>query len=210
MTARIAFCLALSLVLMPFVLRADTEWSYEQIEDTSAHSVVLRGVFTVADTIFGSTNRADSLTVFISNTADALTSIVWDESALVLPGGNSARVIHTGVRIVDRAAPQAPTAIAPKSRTVEAIWPVSHVDSDGNTHGISLYDGCVMRLFLTIQNPSGKTTEEWSWRFTERVIVEQPKPDRKPSKPINWWFWGTLILSLALIGYYLELQGYIQ
>jgi len=207
MMARIAVYLALSLVLVSCVLRADSEWSYEQIEDTSAHLVALRGVFTVADTVFGSTNRADSLTVFITNPADSLISIVWDESALVLPGGTSARVIHTGVRIVDRAAPQAPTAIAPRSRTVEAIWPVSHVNDDGNTHGISLHDGCVMKLFLTIQNPSGKTTEEWSWRFSERV--ELPKPDRKPSKPINWWFWGTLIVSLALIGHYLELQGYV-
>jgi len=210
MKARAFVCLVILLALASCVLRADSEWSYEQMEDTSAHSVVLRGVFTIAGTIFGSTDHVDSLTVFIANPADSLTSVIWDESALVLPGGTSARVIHTGVRIVDQAAPQAPTAIAPKSRTIEAIWPVSHVDTDGDTHGISLHDGCVIKLFLTIQNPSGKATEEWIWRFSERGTREPEKP---PSKPvhINWWIWGPILLGLYILGLYVQAMeaGYL-
>jgi len=40
---------------------------------------------------------------------------------MVLPSGIGERIIHSGVRIVSKAAPQAPTAIAPHSNTTETV-----------------------------------------------------------------------------------------
>jgi len=150
-----------------------------------------------------STGRASGLDAVIFNPTDSLLTILWDESAMVLPGGDSARVIHTGVRIIDKAAPQAPTAIAPRSRTTEAIWPASHVTTSEYfpTSNISLWNNCTISLYLTIQDTSGKRTENWTWVFTETEVPEVP---RAPRKPINWWLWGSVFLVLFVIGSLVE------
>jgi hypothetical protein len=135
-----------------------------------------------------SLGSARSLDVVISNPTDSLLTILWDESAMVLPGGTSERVIHTGVRIIDKAAPQAPTAIAPRSRTTELIWPAAHVTTSEYfpTSSISLWHNCTISLYLTIEDASGKRTENWTWIFTETQV---PEVARAPRKPINWGFW---------------------
>jgi len=146
------------------------------------------------------------LDVVIFNPTDSLLTVLWDESAMVLPGGESARVIHTGVRIIDKAAPQAPTAIAPHSRTTEAVWPASHVTTSEYfpTSSISLRNNCTISLYLTIQDASGKKVENWTWTFTETKVPEAP---RAPRKPINWWLWGSVLLVLSALGFFLKAAG---
>lgn len=53
--------------------------------------------------------------------------INWDEVSYISPTGESKRVIHSGVRLVDRNAPQAPTIIPPNSRISDIIIPSDHI-----------------------------------------------------------------------------------
>ena len=181
-------------------LAARSTWSYFQVNEVSSNTLSLVGTFDISP--LGS---ARSLDVVILNPTDSLLTILWDESAMILPGGVSARVIHTGVRIIDKAAPQAPTAIAPHSRTTEAIWPVSHVTAREyfSTASIRLWNNCRISLYLTIQDASGKRTDNWTWVFTRTVVPEPPQTSATPEaprKPINWWFWGSLFLVLVILG----------
>ena len=177
-------------------LAARSTWSYSPTNEVSSNTLSLVGIFDVS-----SRGDARGLDVVIRNPTNSLLTILWDESAMVLPGGESARIIHTGVRIIDKAAPQAPTAIAPRSKTTETIWPASYVTT-GNSQcfSISLLNNCTISLYLTIQDASGKHVESWGWVF-----------DKQPSKPpikINWWLWGSIFLGLAVLGAILEALGY--
>ena len=185
-------------------LAARSTWSYFQVNEVSSNTLSLVGTFDISplgsarslDVVISPLGRARSLDVVILNPTDSLLTILWDESAMILPGGVSARVIHTGVRIIDKAAPQAPTAIAPHSRTTEAIWPVSHVTIREYfpADSIRLWNNCRISLYLTIQDASGKRTDNWTWVFTETEVATTPR------EPINWWFWGSVFLVLFVIG----------
>ena len=204
---RCARILLLALGIMAVLslgLAARSTWSYSLVEGASSNTLTLVGLFDVSS-MWPSGGRASSLSAVISNPTDSLLTVLWDESAVILPGGESARVIHTGVRIIDKAAPQAPTAIAPHSRTTEAIWPVSHVTAREyfSTASIRLWNNCRISLYLTIQDASGKRTDNWTWVFTRTVVPEPPQTSATPEaprKPINWWFWGSLFLVLVILG----------
>ena len=192
---------ALAVTLISFCGAGKTVWSYAPVTDSSAHTIMLTGRFYI-DTFL--TQTVDGLDASISNPTDLVVSILWDESAMVLPDGTSARVIHTGVRIINKAAPQAPTAIAPHSRTTEAIWPSSYVSDSGSLQHIPITPNCTIRLYLTLQDQLGKHTEDWAWFFTKNVT---PEPAKAPIR-INWWLWGSILFALWAFGTYLESQGY--
>jgi len=172
---------------LSLTLAARNTWSYSLTNVASSNTLSLVGEFDVSSK--GDTN---GLTVLIRNPTNSLLTILWDESAMVLPGGVSERIIHTGVRIINKAAPQAPTTIAPHSIAhEEIIWPASLVTPGNNARGssIRLSNNCTISLYLTIQHPSGKKVENWTWTFTG-----------VPRKPINWWLWIGIFLVLSVIG----------
>jgi len=173
-------------------LAARSDWSYYPTNEASSNTLALTGTFNIS-----SAGSASGFNVTIFNREGSLQTILWDESVMVLPSGESSKVIHTGVRIIDKAAPQAPTSIAPYSRATEAIWPITHVRISkylsNSSVPLSLWNNCTISLYLTIQDASGKTTENWTWVFTE-----------VPRKPINWWLWIGIFFGIGLIGMILD------
>jgi len=68
--------------------------------------------------------KSEPLSVtFVNRTAKAMV-VEWDRSALVEPDGQSHRIIHGGVKLSDRNAPQAPSVIAPGGKLTDIIVPV--------------------------------------------------------------------------------------
>ena len=172
-------------------LAARSTWSYYPTNEASSNTLALTGTFNI------SSGRARGFNITIYNREGSLQTVLWDESAMVLPSGESSKVIHTGVRILDKSVPQAPTAIAPYSRITEAIWPTTHVRISkylpNSSDPIPLWNNCTISLYLTIQDASGKRTENWTWVFTG-----------VPKKPINWWLWIGIFFGLGLIGMILD------
>lgn len=180
---RTVLMLLLALLSVGILAKARSTWSYSPLPSSETRSLQLIGTFDVS-----SLGRAQSLVLTIINQSSNLVTVLWDECAMVLPDGSSQRIIHTDVRIIDRAAPQAPTAIAPNSRTTESVWPSQYFSIGKYVHerDISLQDQGIIRLYLTCQIGDGRHTEEWAWVFAEHII---PEPEREPRKPINWGFW---------------------
>jgi hypothetical protein len=152
----------------------------EQVPDESVHSIQVRATFHGLNESYAIS--IEGLDVVLTNDSSTLLTILWDECVMVFPSGISERVIHTGVRIIDKAAPQAPTAIAPHSSAHETVWPSSHVSSSGDPEEYLLLGDLTVRLYLTIQDSTGKHTEDWAWRFW-RLTYEIPDTPAPPEAP---------------------------
>jgi hypothetical protein len=59
----------------------------------------------------------------IQNKTDTGIKINWDELSMIFPGGKSSRVIHSGVKLVDRNSPQAPTTSPPNAKVSDFLIP---------------------------------------------------------------------------------------
>jgi len=166
--------LSLVLAVIPS-LNAKASWHYSLIVAPDNGAVTVSGQFEIR---YG---QVASILLSIVNLSDSLVSVLWDDSALVLPDGSSGRLIHTGVRYVEVAKPQAPTPIPPRSRATEAIWPVNQLYQLGSQweyHRIKLVNECVIKLFLTIEEQIGKHTYEWAWRFQESRPASAPSDQK--------------------------------
>ena len=65
------------------------------------------------------------LSVDIKNLTSKPMKIVWDETALLDPTGQSVRIFHNGVVIKDRSNPQPPSVILPNGHIADQLVPVS-------------------------------------------------------------------------------------
>jgi len=68
------------------------------------------------------------ISVKFVNKTDKAARILWDESTYMAPSGQSERIFHSGVKIADRGAPQAPSVIPPKSHLADDLIPITKVD----------------------------------------------------------------------------------
>ena len=53
--------------------------------------------------------------------------INWDELSYISPAGKSLRIIHSGIRLIDRNVPQAVTVIPPNSSFSDIVIPSKHI-----------------------------------------------------------------------------------
>jgi len=67
------------------------------------------------------------LSFLLANHTDRSIRIIWDEAAYVDANGVSHRVIHEGVKYIDRSASQPPSVVPPNSEIHDSIIPVDHV-----------------------------------------------------------------------------------
>lgn len=63
----------------------------------------------------------------IRNKSTQPMQLQWDSSVFVSPEGHSCRIIHTGVRLMDRNASQPPTIIASNSKVSDVIIPSDNI-----------------------------------------------------------------------------------
>lgn len=106
----------------------------------------------------------------IQNKTDAGIKINWDEISFVSPGGRASRVIHSGIRLIDRNNPQAPTMIPPKSRIDDMVIPSDNIYYDNAWHEGRLfagnelfYNGLGFSLYFPLEIRGGK--KEYSFKF---------------------------------------------
>ncbi|MBC8180479.1 hypothetical protein H8E88_05075, partial [candidate division KSB1 bacterium] len=105
---RISFDLTLTQVERP----KDAKEQYGEINTTVTDSLgkkylvfedeLLKAMFFFGDTSIG---------IILNNKSDHTIKIDWDNSAWISPSGESKRVIHSGVKLVDRNSPQSPSII---------------------------------------------------------------------------------------------------
>jgi hypothetical protein len=78
---------------------------------------------------------ADSRNILflVENKTDYSIKIPWDEAAFVDINGMSHRVMHSGVKYVDRSQPQAPSIIVRKGKLEDNIVPTDYVYQDEGT-----------------------------------------------------------------------------
>lgn len=62
------------------------------------------------------------------NKTDYSLQIIWDECAYVDENGSSHRVIHSGIKYIDRNNPQPPSIIASKSKLTDIIYPSDYIE----------------------------------------------------------------------------------
>jgi len=117
------------------------------------------------------------LSLRITNTSTTGITIDWDECALVLPNGRSERIIHTGVRFISRAEPQAVTAIPPGAHIEESVWGAnmtSYVRLLGlwKTDWVRIPFGkSEFRLYLTWRDSRGTHQGIWQWQVERTLSV---------------------------------------
>jgi hypothetical protein len=58
------------------------------------------------------------------NKTDRAIKINWDDISFVSPRGKANRVVHTGIRYIERDATQAPTTVPPGAKLIDALTPV--------------------------------------------------------------------------------------
>ena len=63
----------------------------------------------------------------IQNKTNSGIKINWDELSFVSPEGTSSRVIHSGIKLIDRNAPQAPTVIPPNAKIHDILIPSENI-----------------------------------------------------------------------------------
>jgi len=61
--------------------------------------------------------------------------IKWDDCSYVAPSGQTMRIIHTGVKLIDRDKPQAPTTIPPGAKITDELVPADNVYFTSGAYG---------------------------------------------------------------------------
>jgi hypothetical protein len=63
----------------------------------------------------------------IANKTDKGIKVNWDEISFISPDGRSSRIIHSGIRLIDRNNPQAPTMVPPESHYSDIMIPSENI-----------------------------------------------------------------------------------
>jgi len=63
----------------------------------------------------------------LENKSDNSIKIIWDEAVYVDENGSSGRVMHSGVKYVDRSNPQPPTVVVKKAKVDDIVVPTDNI-----------------------------------------------------------------------------------
>jgi len=63
----------------------------------------------------------------LENKSDNSIKIIWDEAVYVDENGSSGRVMHSGVKYVDRSNPQPPTVVVKKAKVDDMVVPTDNI-----------------------------------------------------------------------------------
>jgi len=119
----------------------------------------------------------------IRNKTDSGIKINWDDLSIIYPGGTSSRVIHSGIRLMDRNNPQAPTIIPPNARVSDVLIPSENIYYVSGQYGgwreHSLFggdglswDGKEFSIYFPLEIKGNK--QEYTFKF--KINVSQPPP----------------------------------
>lgn len=77
----------------------------------------------------------DSVAIRIKNKAATSIQIPWDSVSFVGTDGQAQRVIHTGVKLIDRSQAQAPTVVPPGAMHTDEITPADNIHYESGQYG---------------------------------------------------------------------------
>jgi hypothetical protein len=77
----------------------------------------------------------EAIAIQIKNKTSAAIQVNWDNVSLVDINGKSNRIIHTGIRLIDRDKPQAPSIIPPGAVLKDEITPVDNIRYESGQYG---------------------------------------------------------------------------
>lgn len=63
----------------------------------------------------------------LENKSDHSIKIIWDEAVYVDENGSSGRVMHSGVKYIDRSNPQPPTVVVKKAKIDDMVVPTDNI-----------------------------------------------------------------------------------
>jgi hypothetical protein len=175
----------------------------------------------IAPIIKGS--KITHMELVLTNNTGGPVVIDWDRCALILPPARAERVIHTGVRYLEKAGLQAPTIIPPFTEVQEAIWPANYihwVGSDWREEPIEIATGDVIRIYLTWEVDGQKAGGAWAYRFSSATsltsffliggaVLPVYSEEEKLIVPVPWIKWGSLKMdsegNISVSGFHLLL-----
>jgi hypothetical protein len=73
------------------------------------------------------TSYSQGISFSLQNKSAEPILIIWDESAFIDASGQSSRIIHSGVRLIERDAPQAPSIVVPGTSLSDSAIPSSNI-----------------------------------------------------------------------------------
>lgn len=141
--------------------------------------------------------------ITIVNAGNSAVTVDWDACSLTLPSARTERIIHTSVRYLNSAMPQASTTIPSNGYISESIWPSTYTtwcklffwgllgDPAWVREQISLPASVgTLGLFLTWSDSAGKHDGMWIW-----TIQEDPRKGIHLSPFWQWFIAGWLIVG---------------
>lgn len=118
----------------------------------------------------------------LHNRSNQTIRIIWDDAVFVNVDGSTSRVMHAGVRYIDRNNSQPPTTIPAGGNVSELVLPTNNVyfvsGSGGGwrtspivprTSDPTIYDGRMVSVFLPVE--VGKDRHEY--RFNFRLMIRE-------------------------------------
>jgi len=112
-----------------------------QSGSSSRSSGVEKGnVFASRDLSVGWIVSDKDLSLVMKNGSDDMMRMHWDQCVFVDPSETSHRLIHSGVRLIDRQAPQPATSVAPNTTLNESIYPADHFKFESSWDRVALFE----------------------------------------------------------------------
>ena len=93
-------------------------------------------IFTYTPISYGST-----IPVKIHNKSDKAIKIIWDEITFINQLGQSEKVAHEGVRLLDRNTSTPPSVVPPQAKIEDSITPTSKIEWSGSGWNYSVICG---------------------------------------------------------------------
>lgn len=129
----------------------------------------------------------------IRNKTDRGIKIIWDDISMINPDGNSSRIIHNGIRLMDRNIPQATTMIPPKSNVLDMLVPSENIyyltNGEWGTNPLFagadrlIWDGKEFSIYFPLEINGDR--KEYIFKFKMGVSLPAPIPEKKTKLRIN-------------------------
>jgi len=158
-------------------------------DDSIDITFVLGGVTEmVQDDIIGiyASKDVEQIAFDIQNKTDRGIKINWDDISIIYPDGTTSRVIHSGVKLIDKSNPQALTIVPPNARVNDILAPTDKITSTSAGWQTAPLFGGNDRLFwndkefgvffpLEIKGEK----KEYTFKFKINVLKSTPTPAKK-------------------------------
>jgi len=147
----------------------DITFALEGVTDVSYYSIV---------------KDAKEIGFEIQNKTDRGIKINWDDISIIYPDGKASRVIHGGVKLIEKASIQAPTIVPPNARVSDILVPTENISSTTYGWNTAPLFGGENRLIwndkeFSIFFPLEIKGEKKEYTFKFKINVSLPAPEIK-------------------------------